>query len=303
MSDLLQLFADNLLPILLVAFAGYLLGRYLGVNPDGLSKTAFYVLAPALLYSLITNSEINATQALQMVGVVIILMVALGAISLLTTRLLGLERNLQLAVLLAVIFMNAGNYGLSLNLFAFGEKALAFASIFFATQVVLVNTVGVLVASSGTRTLRQALAGLVKIPGLYALAAALIVRSLHLTPPTGIERSIDLLSQAAIPVMILVMGLQLAKVRWEGISRPLLLASGLRLVISPLLAVGIVLILGLSGAARQASILEAATPTAVIAIILGTEFDLEPLFITSVVLATTILSPLTITPLLAIMGA
>jgi hypothetical protein len=126
---------------------------------------------------------------------------------------------------------------------------------------------------------------------------------LNLTPPTAIERSIDLLTQAAIPIMILVMGLQLAKVSWDGLSRPLLLASGLRLVVSPLLVVGIAALLGLSGAARQAAIVEAATPTAVIAIILGTEFDLEPLFITSVVLATTVLSPLTITPILAIVGA
>lgn len=303
MSELLLLFANNLLPILLVALGGVVLGKYLGVSPDGLSKTAFYVLAPALLFSLITNSEIEWSEALQMVWVVLLLMVILGTITSAATRLLGLERNLRLAVLLGVLFMNAGNLGLSLTRFAFGETALAFASIFFAIQVGLVNTVGVFIASSGTRTIRQALVSLLKLPGLYALGLALLVRITNYTLPTPLDRSVELLAQAAIPVMILVMGLQLARIHWNGFSRPLVLATGLRLLVSPLIGVGIAILLGLTGTPRQAAILEAATPTAVIAIILGTEFDLEPLFITSVVLATTLLSPLTLTPILALLGA
>jgi predicted permease len=59
---------------------------------------------------------------------------------------------------------------------------------------------------------------------------------------------------------------------------------------------------GLQGATRQASILEASMPTAVMCTILATEFDVEPAFVTSVVFVTTILSPLTITPLLSYLG-
>jgi predicted permease len=234
---------------------------------------------------------------------VILLMASLSLISLAGARLLKLERNLQLAVLLAVIFMNAGNFGLSLNHFALGEEALAFSGIFFAVQVILVNSVGVLVASSGTRPLREAAVGLLKVPGLYALVLALIVRFSALEPPVAITRSVDLLAQAAIPVMILLMGVQLSQTRWGGVSPPIALVTGMRLILSPLLAFLIASLLGLQGAARQATVLEAATPTAVIAIVLGTEFDLEPGFITGAVFVTTILSPLTITPILALIGA
>jgi predicted permease len=44
-------------------------------------------------------------------------------------------------------------------------------------------------------------------------------------------------------------------------------------------------------------------PSAVICIVLATEYDVEPTFVTSVVFLTTLLSPLSLTPLLAYLGA
>ena len=55
---------------------------------------------------------------------------------------------------------------------------------------------------------------------------------------------------------------------------------------------------GLEGVARQAGTLQSAMPSAVIGTILATEYDVEPTFVTSVVLLTTLLSPFTLTPLL-----
>jgi predicted permease len=43
-------------------------------------------------------------------------------------------------------------------------------------------------------------------------------------------------------------------------------------------------------------------PTAVMTTVIATEFDIHPSFVTTVVTATTLLSPLTLTPLLAILG-
>jgi predicted permease len=44
-------------------------------------------------------------------------------------------------------------------------------------------------------------------------------------------------------------------------------------------------------------------PTAIISIILASEYDIEPEFVTMAVVTTTLLSPLTLTPLLAYLGA
>ena len=59
------------------------------------------------------------------------------------------------------------------------------------------------------------------------------------------------------------------------------------------------LLLGLTGAARQAAILQASMPAAVITTVLALEFDAAPAFVTSVVFVSTLLSPLTLTLLIA----
>jgi predicted permease len=77
------------------------------------------------------------------------------------------------------------------------------------------------------------------------------------------------------------------------------LAVGLRLVVSPAIAVLFVALLGMTGPARTAGIVEAAMPTAVITTVLGEVYEIEPKFVTAVVFTSTIVSPLTLTPLLA----
>ena len=83
----------------------------------------------------------------------------------------------------------------------------------------------------------------------------------------------------------------------------LLLAVGMRLVGG--LGCGLILapFFGLTGMAFKAGVVESSMPTAVLATILATEYDAEPAFVTSAVFISTLLSPLTLTPLLLLLGA
>jgi hypothetical protein len=76
-------------------------------------------------------------------------------------------------------------------------------------------------------------------------------------------------------------------------------ATALRLVVAPLLSLIVAALVGLTGDARRASVLEASMPTAVTSIILSLEFDVLPEFVTGVVFLSTILSPLSLTLLIA----
>jgi hypothetical protein len=75
-----------------------------------------------------------------------------------------------------------------------------------------------------------------------------------------------------------------------------------RLLASPAIALLLAVPFGLSGVARQAGVLEAAMPAAVMTTVLAAEFQVEPEFMTAVVFTSTLLSPLTLTPLLAYLG-
>ncbi|MGD2252062.1 MAG: AEC family transporter [Anaerolineales bacterium] len=303
MSLWLGLFAENIFPILIVATAGFALQRAIKLDPRPVSQIVFYVLAPALVFNLLYTSQIDGRGMLRMVGLTLLLMAILAVISWAVARALRLPARLASAFILTCTLMNAGNYGLPLSQFAFGEAGLAWASVFFITSAMITNSAGVYIASLGVHSPKNALLGLAKVPAIYAVPLALAVQFAGFTLPLPIMRPIELLSSAAVPCMLLLLGMHTAKTGLPRHGRLIALAAGIRLLASPLFAWLLSPPFQLTIVARQAAIAEAAMPTAVFTTVLASKYDVEPDFVTSVVLATTLLSPLTVTPLIATLGA
>ena len=303
MSELFSLFFNNLFPILLVALIGFTLAKILKIYPRPLSQVIFYIFSPVLVFKLITQSQLSNQDILRTLIFTVLLILLVGLLSWLLAKILRLDRRTMAAVLITAMFMNAGNYGLPLTSFAFGETALAFASVFFVVNAMLANTLGIVIASSGTMSVWAAIKGLVKFPAIYALVLGVLFLQFSWKLPSGLDRTVTLLSNAAIPSMLVLLGMQLVNIKLNGQLRPLILTSGMRLLIAPLIAFGLSQVFGMTGASYQAVTIESAMPVAVTTTILATEFDAEPTFVTTAVLVTTLLSPLTLTPLLAFLRA
>lgn len=299
MTLLLSIFASDVLPIFLVASVGFLLARFLKADVRTLSRVVFNALAPCLVFNLLVTSKISPDEFGRMALFSVCVILGVGLIARLVTLPFKLDRAMVSALLIVVMFSNGGNYGLSVNSFAFGQEALARATIYFVTSSVLMYTVGVFLASSGKSGYRKALTGVFKIPAVYGVIAAAVVMLTKTTLPAPILRPIELLSNASLPMMMMVLGMQLE--RAGKLEKPLWvgLATVLTLVVSPLLAFGLVNVLDLSGAARQAAMIEASMPTAVVTTILALEYEVMPSFVTSVVFVSTLLSPITVTLLIA----
>jgi predicted permease len=303
LTELLTLFLNNLLPIILMAGAGFFLARGLKLNPRTLSQVIFYIFSPCLVFMLLTHSELANDDILSTMVFAGSFVLLVGGIAWAAGRLLKLDRRMLAAVMITSMLMNAGNYGLPVTQFAFGETALAYAALIFVVMSMLGNSAGVLIASAGSASLKDSLLGLLRLPATYALLFGIIFVQFNWILPLPLDRTVNLLGNAASPAMLILLGMQLTNVRWNGLTRALSLAAGIRLIVSPLLALGLCYAFGVSGPLYQASVLQSAMPTAVMTTMLATEFDTEPTFVTTVVMVTTLLSPLTITPLLSILGA
>jgi predicted permease len=290
-------------PLFLIAGAGYLLGRLTGMNPRPFSQVVFYVFTPCLLFSLLTQNQVSSGEILRVISLAAATTLLLGALTWIIARLLRIQRNMLSGVLLTSMFMNAGNFGLPVVYFAFGSLALSYASLYFVSTTILTYTLGVVIASMGSQSFLRATMNLVRVPALYGLILAMLFIATGWQVPAPLERSIRLLADATIPSMLILLGLLLQTASWSDHPVPMTLASGMRLLAGPLLTLALLPLFGLSGAARQAIVLEAAMPTAVTTTLLATEFNAEPSFVSAVVFVTTILTPLTLTPLLAYLGA
>lgn len=299
--DLLRLFAENLLPALLAAGAGYALAATVRPDPRAISQVAFSLFAPCLIFRIIVDNRVPVGDLLHMFGFAFLTLLALAGVALAIARALGWSRPLTSALLLTVMLPNAGNLGLSANLLAFGEAGLAQASLFFLASSVVTYTLGVFIASLGRTGFGRALAGLVRVPAIWGVVLAFATSAAGLALPAPVTTGVNMLADACIPTFLVILGIQLRAARRAGPLRPIAIATGLRLAGGAAAGLLFAALFGLDGAARQAGVLQAAMPTAVITIILATEYDVEPAFVTSVVFVSTVLSPLTLTPLMALL--
>ncbi len=302
MTELLQTFSNNLLPILLISGSGFLLGKFLRVEPRPLGRVTFYILSPVLVFNLLTQSQLSPDRIGLMMGYATTVNFLVAGLAYLTGRIFRLERSVLTIVVLTTMFSNAGNYGLPLVAFAFGQEALAYASVFFVTNAILLNTVGVLIASLGQMNVKDSLRGLLRVPAIYAVLAALIVIRMGWQMPTVLERTINLAANGAIPAMLVLLGLELQRIEWSENIRALGISTVFRLLVGPLVGLALSALFGLNSLAHKAGVTESAMPSAVLTTVLASEYKLNSSLVTAIIFISTLLSPFTLTPLLLYLG-
>jgi predicted permease len=283
---------------MILAVLGMFLRRRLHIDPKPLSQVVFYVFAPALVFQLLLRNPFTVGEMLRMALFVVVLLAAMATIAFILARVLKLNRTMTSAFVLCIVFMNAGNLGLPVTQLAFGATALAWASVFFSTSALLSNSVGAWIASVGRASAGKALIGLAKVPAVYAIPLALVLHSAEADLPPFVEVPVSLLAGAAVPSMLLLLGMQLSGNGRRAHLGLLGLVAAARLVVSPVIAWALTLAFRFPPEAMQAGLLEAAMPTAVLNSILASQYDIEPEFVSSAILFTTVLSPITLTPLI-----
>ena len=301
-ATLLPIFANDILPIFVLAAVGFLLARYAGVDAWPLSRVTFNALSPCLVFHLLVTSPISGEEFGRMALFCVLVMGTTGVLAKVAAVGLRLDRPTTVAMILVVMFSNGGNYGLPVAMFAFGSQALAFASVYFVTSSVLTYTAGVFLAASGRRTITQALWGVTQVPTVYAVTAAGLIMWWNLTLPDIVLRPISLLSDAALPLMILVLGMQLERAARPERPSVVATAVALSIFVTPVLGWTFARLLALDGPAFQAAVIQASMPAAVVTTILALQYEVAPNFVTSVVVVSTLLSPFTLTWIIAMLS-
>jgi predicted permease len=291
------------LPILLVAGVAFGLGKAkIVAEQRSLARMSLYFFSPALAFVSLANSSVRAADFFSIILFAVLMVVIVGALGLALARIFQFDRMLTSAFLLSILFVNAGNYGIPFNQFAFGTDGVARAAIYFTANSMLANTVAVYIASAGHSNLRESLRAVVKMPLAYAALLGLVFNLMHWSLPEPLSRALTLAAAAALPVMLANLGLELARARLRDYEWRVFLATGIKLLLSPLMALGLAAVLGTEGLTRSVSVIEASMPTAVMASLIATEFRARSDFVTSVVFLSTFGSTITLTFLLLFLG-
>ena len=229
--------------VTLVVATGYVTGRKGILGPtalDVLSKAAFFVFSPALLFIVLGDADIQVlfsdllpVSALAAIGA-LVLYVVIAVVS----RVRGAGR-LTVGGL-AASYVNSNNIGLPLAAYILGDPALAAPVLLF--QLIVMSPVALTIldiSSHGSPSARRILSGPIRNPLIIGSILGVVVSWWNLELPDIIHEPLDLLGQAGVPTLLFALGLSLASQRlWEAreFRREIAVAAIIKLCVMPLIS-------------------------------------------------------------------
>lgn len=293
-----MLFIDIVLPVFLIVATGYWLQKQFNPDIQTITNISLYLFTPAMVFSALNKSTIDLGMAGDITLFMVLYTAILLVIALLSGKLFRYDFEKRRALALSTTMMNCGNFGLPLVYFAFGEAGLGFSVLTFVIFSIPLSTLGIMLAQKEKTDWRKSLLNTLRIPIFHAVILALVVNLLQVPLAKFIVRPIDLLGQAAIPLLLVMLGMQLARTSIKRELGFLCQATLIRLFLAPLLAWGLTTLIGINGLAQKVAILQTSTPAAVLPLLYSLRYGTRPDLVATAVVLTTFISAGSLTLLL-----
>lgn len=277
---------NAVLPAFLLIAAGVWAGkRFPDLKMETLTQLTVYLLLPALVFRAVATTQLTLSVAVLMALAYGLYLALLGLVAYLGTR--GLAAEVRRGVVVTSLFGNTGNMGLPITLFAYGEAGLERGVVVFILSLVAMFALGpTLLKRGGGFGARFGTA--LRLPPLWAALLGLVFNLWTVPLPLSVGRGISLLADAAIPVMLLSLGVQVYRSWVWELDVTALRASLFRLGFGPLLAYAAGLALGLEALELRVLVLMAAMPSAVTMFVVAVEVGGDYEGIARTVVATTV---------------
>ncbi|WP_170754554.1 AEC family transporter [Ruegeria lacuscaerulensis] len=281
MNLLLTVF-EIVAPVFLLAGIGYAWVRFgFEYRLEFVTRLAVTLAVPSLIFVALMQTEIPAGELTRFTLAAIVGHLVLAVAFGLFVRFSGLDRRTYLAPL---IFGNTGNLGLPLCIFAFGQAGLGFAVIFLAVTALFSFTYGIyLVAGKG------AFGKVAREPMVWATLLGALFLWRGWETPLFLTNTLDLLGQMAIPMMLITVGVAIARLTTRNLGQAIWL-SALKLAVCFALGWGIALAFALDSVAFGVLVLQMCAPVAVTSYLLAERFEADADAVAGMVMVSTVMS-------------
>ncbi|MGB5897336.1 MAG: AEC family transporter [Geitlerinemataceae cyanobacterium] len=275
------------LPVATIVAIGIWAGKTLSFDIDTLSRLILYVLFPVLITDSLYRTTLSVDNILGLAIGTTLTYFLLCAIAWKLGKSSGLSTDARKSFLATTAFPNAGNMGLPVTFFALGDAGLERGIVYMIISSIVVNTTGPAFCRGGEF---WATAGFVlKLPLAWSIIIGLLLHFAKVELPLNLDESLHLLAQAAIPVALIVLGLQIANHRlqptpYEGY------ASMMRLLGGAAIAYAVGKAIGLAELDFQVLVLQSAMPAAVSSFLMVKEFGGDAPRTAKVVVVSTLLA-------------
>ncbi|GAA3856996.1 AEC family transporter [Celeribacter arenosi] len=269
-------------PVFLLALVGFVWVRTgHEYRLEFVTKLAMTLSVPALIFTALVNTSIEPSALTALLFAAIAAYGAVTVVTMIAVKVIGLERRTFLNPL---IFGNTGNLGLPLALFAFGEEGLGYAVVVFAVMAIWSFTFGVYVTAGGGSPMKAA-----KEPLVWATLLGGLFLWQDWTLPRFAMNTLQLLGQIAIPIMLITLGVAVARLHPRGMPRAMVLSLG-KAVVCAGVAAGVGYYFALPPIAFAVLVVQVTTPVAVTSYMLAEKYGADSDSVAGLVVASTLLS-------------
>lgn len=293
---------ETIIPIIAMILLGYVLKRTNVLKPEdavSLNKIVINIAIPSLIFLAIYKVNLSI---LPVVAPIPLICISVGITSGLIAYLILKVRNYPNKTIWSVVstsaLFNSGFLGYPVVLGVFGTNGFIRAIFYDLGSMILFISFGIffllMLGGKYSDILKRSLL----FPPLWGIILGLLLNFLNIPLGYVIPQTLTYLSGAAIPLIMISLGLSM---EFRGIKEHIGLASlvsSIKLGIAPLIAFIIVLILGMGGLEKSVTVLEAGMPSAMLALVLAITYELDIKVSAACIFLSTVLSMITLPILL-----
>ncbi len=301
------------LPVFAIIFSGWFCGR-LGLLGDGASQAlngfTYYAALPALFFGAMATVPLRDSFNGPFIADYMGATIALGLITWAVAGRLFPGKGDQIGLQnMAALFSNTGYMGIPLLITAFGApgKLPAIIATVLVGAIVMPFYIAVIeyVRSDAAHRLQvfaDAGLGVIKSPLVISAVLGILWSALGLPVPVFLAKFCEILGSAAPPAALFAMGLFMVRKSFRGDRAEIALLTGLKLVLHPLLAFGMLMLIPLEKTWADSLLVLAALPTGSLVFVLSNLYGVYTQRSTGVIIASTFASVVTLSLLFNLLG-
>jgi hypothetical protein len=266
-------------PVFVLTAVGYIFARYRKISLEPITEYVVYLGAPALVFTSLATKPLYAADIAVVMAAALAIIAFVGLLIFFYSCATGFSSP---GFTLPVLFMNAGNMGIPLTLFAFGEAGLQRGTLFYVVITLVHNTLGIyLLGGSGAGEI-------FRLPLIYAAVAGLACNLFQLKMPEPVFQSLSALGLSVIPLMLVSLGYRLYSIQSVTLGHSL---AGAVIRVGGGFAAAYLFcaLVGVEGVNRQVVILYGSLPSAVINFMLTEKYGRDPELAASIIFFSTVL--------------
>jgi malate permease and related proteins len=294
---------NNVIPIFVLIFMGYLAAKKFSLDINTLSKLNFYIFVPGFAFVNIYTTELPL-EMLKILLATILILIANNFIGMFIAKLRGYDSGMTNAFKNTLMFYNSGNIGVPLITLVFSsgpylpyrDTAVTAQIMVLVIQNITTNTWGFYNAGCANMDVKASVKKIIAFPTVYAIPLALILKTI----PYDITvmpfwPALTYVRNGLVPIALITLGVQLCRTTFDFKNKEVYLSVVTRLLGGPIIALGLIYMLNFSGVLAQVLLISSAVPTAVNVALIAVECDNYQDFSSQTVMMSTLFSSVTLT--------